>query len=190
MCELPEEAVTIPGEHYPENVHVLKVMEGSKVISIEPCCGTHCTNTKDIVDFCIVAERSSGVGVRSLRAVAGDRAVMAKQETRRLQEEVERLQREKWMQGQDNDAVGEMQRLKHEVNKAELPLLEKYKLVQVLEDVNKKVRIEVLLVFYSCMQEPLHLFFFCNTGNEWYLVACIACMLSSQVTCSVVMCWK
>ena len=66
----------VPGEAYPETVHVVKVESTkSELSSVEPCCGTHVSNTADLQEFAILNVRSSGLGNRSIKAVTRDAAI-------------------------------------------------------------------------------------------------------------------
>ncbi|KAK3907533.1 Alanine--tRNA ligase, mitochondrial [Frankliniella fusca] len=55
MWQIPLYTTLVPDETYPvENIHIIDISRGKKVISREACCGTHVLNTKDIGKFCIV----------------------------------------------------------------------------------------------------------------------------------------
>lgn len=70
----------VPGETYPDMVHVLRVQStDGDLISVEPCCGTHVRKTSDLQDFAIVNIKSSGVASRSIRAVTRSAATEAYQ---------------------------------------------------------------------------------------------------------------
>lgn len=48
----------MPGAVYPdENIRVLKV-ETDEIQSMEPCCGTHVRNTKELLDFHVISFKS------------------------------------------------------------------------------------------------------------------------------------
>lgn len=79
--------VFLPGEVYPDDVHVITTSlnanlnsggnEMSQILSMEPCCGTHLSNTGDIGSFCITDVKATGVGLRTIRAVCGENAAVA-----------------------------------------------------------------------------------------------------------------
>lgn len=64
----------LPGEVYPEEVTLVDL--GPQV---EPCCGTHLHNTKDVDSFVIVGFKSGSGGVKSVRCLTGDNARLARQ---------------------------------------------------------------------------------------------------------------
>lgn len=66
-----ENVVEIPGEHYPDPVHIVRLPNGHT----EPCCGTHLVKTGDIQAFAIVDSVSPSYGVRSFKCVTGENAV-------------------------------------------------------------------------------------------------------------------
>lgn len=57
----------------------------------EPCCGTHLLNTSDLLDFCIVGNKSVGRSTTSIYAVTGKRAMLARENGRKLLEELQEL---------------------------------------------------------------------------------------------------
>lgn len=65
---------TIPGVIYPDrNVRVLKIIDASsKFKSIEPCCGTHATNTSELQGFSFKHVKSDNRGMYEIEAVCGD----------------------------------------------------------------------------------------------------------------------
>lgn len=62
----------MPGSVYPdENISVLKV-KTDEILSMEPCCGTHVRNTKELHDFHIINFKSGRHrGLYRLEAVSG-----------------------------------------------------------------------------------------------------------------------
>lgn len=57
-----------------KNIHVVCIgKEG--MYSIEVCNGTHIKNTKNIVNFCIVSERSVSKGIRRIEALTNKKAI-------------------------------------------------------------------------------------------------------------------
>ncbi|XP_034234897.1 alanine--tRNA ligase, mitochondrial-like isoform X2 [Thrips palmi] len=52
--DIPPGTTVLPDETYPvDNIHIIDVKRGNKIVSREACCGTHIMNTKDIGKFCI-----------------------------------------------------------------------------------------------------------------------------------------
>ncbi|XP_063228280.1 alanine--tRNA ligase, mitochondrial [Bacillus rossius redtenbacheri] len=73
-----DDVTSVPGEVYPEEgIHLIEI-KSSKLTSREPCCGTHVANTGDLSDLCVVGVGAEGAGVRSLRAVTGPEAALAR----------------------------------------------------------------------------------------------------------------
>jgi len=144
FVELPTDAVKIPGEDYPEVVSAIMI-GGENLVSVEPCCGTHCSNTGDLKEFCITAEKSAGAGVRSLRAVVGEAALKAIQSGNILEEEVNQLKEYINSPQQGSfEAYYKIKSLRQKVNETEIPLLKKRNLLSNLEELNKKVRSQFL----------------------------------------------
>jgi alanyl-tRNA synthetase len=140
ITNLPSEAVLIPGELYPEEVFILSISDQDKIVSIEPCCGTHCKNTGDIQSFCIVSEKSSGTGVRSLRALAGSKATMARQEAKKLEEELTLLEKYDRQELKSQDLLEvKLQQVKLKLMNTELPLIQKQSLTSRLSVLEKQV---------------------------------------------------
>lgn len=73
MWQIPPYTTLVPDETYPvENIHIIDIKRGKKIISREACCGTHVLNTKDIGKFCIVevikSKKTSVCAVSGLEA--------------------------------------------------------------------------------------------------------------------------
>jgi len=67
--------VTLPGEVYPDQVSLIDI-DG---VQVEPCCGTHLLNTQDIENFVIVGFKSASRGVKSVRCLTGESAILARE---------------------------------------------------------------------------------------------------------------
>lgn len=66
----------IPGEIYPDqNISIVEICDSSlKLISREPCCGTHAENTKNLKDFCITNVKLAAKGSYVFYGVTGEKA--------------------------------------------------------------------------------------------------------------------
>ena len=78
--------ITMPEETYPEKVSVIE-LEGEPN-TVEPCCGTHVTNTADVQSFVILNVKTTHPGHKSLRCVTGNRAQMSREAGLQLISEV------------------------------------------------------------------------------------------------------
>merc|ERR1719430_2985061 len=65
--------ITLPGEVYPRQVSVIDVSK-----HIEPCCGTHLRNSKDVGSFVVTSVKTPSSGVKSVKCVTGDKALESK----------------------------------------------------------------------------------------------------------------
>ncbi|XP_050406839.2 alanine--tRNA ligase isoform X2 [Patella vulgata] len=89
------QAMNIPGvislqnEVYPDEVSVIKIGDN---VSTELCCGTHVTNTRDIIDFCITKLSGVSQGKKRVTCVTGDRATQAAKNKALLEEKYTQLE--------------------------------------------------------------------------------------------------
>ncbi|XP_059479816.1 alanine--tRNA ligase, cytoplasmic-like [Neocloeon triangulifer] len=136
LTDLPQGTVKTPGEKYPETVTVVTI---GKDVSIEPCWGTHCNNTADLLHFCIISETSDKTGALSLRALTGHKAQAAVQEGRQAEQEVSDLQLA--VQGSYNGSkISESVKvLMNKLKENDVPLLVKKRLINSLSEIDKKV---------------------------------------------------
>jgi len=74
-----ENVITLPGEVYPSIVSVINTSK-----HVEPCCGTHLHNTKDVGNVVIVSLKSPASGLKSVKCLTGEKAL----DSRRLGVEV------------------------------------------------------------------------------------------------------
>jgi alanyl-tRNA synthetase len=134
----------VPGVEYPD---ILTVVTIGDSVSVEPCCGTHCANTRDLLDFCITSEKSAGgSGLRSLRAITGEAAKEAFSAAEDLTQEVEQL--ENRAQGVDYDSVAihsAIKALRRSIDETEIPFISRRDLLKRIATVDKQVR-----KFLSC----------------------------------------
>lgn len=64
---------TVPGATYPDTgIRVLKIQDDAIAFeSIEPCCGTHASNTSQLEDFCLTSLKVNNSSSYHITAVAG-----------------------------------------------------------------------------------------------------------------------
>lgn len=139
LSDLPADTIKIPGEAYPESVFLIS-MSGDNPVSCEPCCGTHCNNTFDIIEFCITAEKSAGSGVRSLRALSGNSAIAAVQIGKNLKRKVTMVQ--EFLSSPNYHSFEghiKIKELNQNLTDSEIPLLMKKDLIEKVETMEKKV---------------------------------------------------
>ena len=75
MAKFPNKLViTLPNESYPPQVSVICLPD-----SVEPCCGTHVSNTADVQEFVITSVKTVGSGQKSMRCLTGPRAIKARE---------------------------------------------------------------------------------------------------------------
>jgi alanyl-tRNA synthetase len=143
LSELSADTIKIPGEAYPESVFLIS-MSGDSPVSSEPCCGTHCNNTFDVIEFCITADKSAGSGVRSLRALSGNSAIAAVQIGKTLERKVEMVQ--EFLDSQNYHSFEghkKIKEIKQNLADSDIPLLQKKLLVEKVEKMEKKVMQEL-----------------------------------------------
>ncbi|XP_065347331.1 alanine--tRNA ligase, mitochondrial isoform X1 [Cloeon dipterum] len=140
LQDLPENAVKRPGEHYPDIVSLI-TMGKEEQVSSEPCCGTHCNNTSDLLKFCILSTKSFGTGVRSVRATAGNLALTILQAGKEAEQEVLSLQ--SYLDSPEYDSFKASKEIKRMRAKFfehdQIPLVVKRRLESWLKKIDKKV---------------------------------------------------
>jgi len=75
--------ITLPGEVYPREVSLIDTFN-----HVEPCCGTHLQNSKDVGCFVITGVKTPTSGVKSVRGLTGLKAEESKRLGQEITEEV------------------------------------------------------------------------------------------------------
>ncbi|XP_075226737.1 alanine--tRNA ligase, mitochondrial [Lycorma delicatula] len=137
-----DDVLLIPGEVYPDkNILLIEICDvDNRLISKEPCCGTHVYNTGDISDFCLIDIKSKGTNNKSIKAVTGDNARIAlrnseliKEKIKFYGEKVNRLKNEKLESDNISKFELELQTFKSELLKS----TDQYFSYSVLLDANE-----------------------------------------------------
>ncbi|KAK9869469.1 hypothetical protein WA026_003224 [Henosepilachna vigintioctopunctata] len=89
-----DDVITVPGEIYPEEkIRLIEIKHGKNLISREPCCGTHVSNTGDIGNFSIIKMKSLGRSTVSLHGVTGKKSELAVKNGYEITDEIKRFQK-------------------------------------------------------------------------------------------------
>jgi len=75
--------ITLPGEIYPCEVSIIEVSK-----HVEPCCGTHLHNTKDVGNFVVTSVKSPGSGTKSIKCFTGQKAAESRRMGVELMDEI------------------------------------------------------------------------------------------------------
>ncbi|XP_045470743.1 alanine--tRNA ligase, mitochondrial [Harmonia axyridis] len=139
-----DDIITVPGEIYPEeNLRLVEIKEKDRVISREPCCGTHVTNTSDIEHFSLVKMKYLGRSTVSLNGVTGHNSKMATENGSEISDEVNMLKKtvSENIDKPDvlNIAVASL-RSKIIASETLLPVYIKQKCLKDLDDISKQVK--------------------------------------------------
>lgn len=139
-----DDITTVPGEIYPEeNLRLIEIKDHTKVISREPCCGTHVFNTSDIRNFSIIKMKSLGRSTVSLSAVTGEKSKSATENALEISDEVVMLQKtvSENIDKPDvlNIAVASM-RNKLIASGTVIPVCTKLKCLKDLDDISKRIK--------------------------------------------------
>lgn len=133
---------TIPGVIYPDrNVRVLKIIDASnKFTSMEPCCGTHATNTSELQNFSFKNVKSDNHGLYEIEAVCGDLVDNLQRDEKQFLSEFDNF-----MAGAENgdawhSVATEANRLKLFLYKNQIPYLTKEKRLAEIVKTEKTIR--------------------------------------------------
>merc|ERR1719315_159568 len=75
--------ITLPGEVYPRQVSVIDISK-----HVEPCCGTHLHNSKDVGSFVVTSVKTPSSGVKSVKCLTGIKAFESKLLAKNITREV------------------------------------------------------------------------------------------------------
>ena len=89
----------------------------------EPCSGTHLLNTMDIGHFVILSLRTTGPGLRSVRAVTGEAAVRARLRAEQLEDKLRTLEAEMRTAGDMRGLLEKVHDLERSLSSQDVPYL-------------------------------------------------------------------
>lgn len=139
---------TVPGAIYPENKIRLLTIKNEQINleSIEPCCGTHARNTKELEDFCFLSFKSN-TNNRSydISAVSGSLVQAVRYQREQIVQKFAELKEKVNRQLNDIDSwqliEDEAFRCKREIFEAIIPHITKVRLSSEIENVIKHIRL-------------------------------------------------
>jgi alanyl-tRNA synthetase len=152
--------VTVPGERYPEQVHIISLPESIS----EPCCGTHVLSTSDVQAFTIVNVKTLSSGVKSFRCLTGNPALKARDRGIALINSVSEMNAE--LDRLDNEGIGDKVVLARKINiklskinseefKNRIPYTVQVEMTEVLEDLKQHIRSNMRLDGKQTMLEEI-----------------------------------
>ena len=152
VCNLSDKSIdlnevtVVPGEVYPEKgVRLVSVggSYGRNLLSNEFCCGTHATNTDELVDFCITNVKMTGNNSYSFYAIAGESAAQAHHRGEQILKDVMHVKQdmENQKEGLENNEARVL-RLKNVVlnSNMQIPHCVKLKCIEILNDLTRMIK--------------------------------------------------
>lgn len=114
---------TVPGATYPDTgIRVLKVQDDANEFeSIEPCCGTHVSNTSQLEDFCFTSVKVNNSSSYHITAVAGQLVESLKSKEKIFQQNYEAFKKQVRC---DDNGVNEWTALESEASQMKRELSE------------------------------------------------------------------
>eukprot|EP00092_Neocalanus_flemingeri_P009035 GFUD01009721.1.p1 GENE.GFUD01009721.1~~GFUD01009721.1.p1 ORF type:complete len:799 (+),score=196.05 GFUD01009721.1:226-2397(+) len=137
-----ENIITLPGEVYPREISVIDTSK-----HVEPCCGTHLHNTKDVGNFVVVSLKSTATGIKSIKCCTGDKAMEARQlgvealeEILNFQSTVEHFCDEIYA-GKMNEILQKIEQMQQRISHPNFPYTVSVDLNSVLERYKRQVKV-------------------------------------------------
>lgn len=140
---------TLPGATYPdENIRVLRVRDTANGFeSIEPCCGTHATNTSELDDFCFTAMKVANSSSYHITAVAGRLVDAFKRREKEFLQQYAAFKEKLSANDDDNRSIKEWDTLDTEANALKrqilsglLPYITSGRILSEMETLEKTIR--------------------------------------------------
>lgn len=169
---------TVPGATYPESkIRLLTIKnEENDFESIEPCCGTHARNTRELEDFCFLSFKSN-TNNRSydICAVAGPLVQAVRYQGNKFVSNVARLKEKLNCVSNDIDSweliEDEASRIKSEIIEALIPHITKVRISSEIENVIKHIRLtKRAQIKQSIITEMIDVISKRDQNNESFLV--------------------
>lgn len=145
------QVTVIPGEVYPNDVSLIDISAEDKVISIEPCCGTHVLNTAHIESCTILSYKSHNHGTRSIKCLTGESSRAAVRNGEQLIAKIQQLevdiksnskQVEEQTLKQQGAELKTLKRLLHADDK-EMPFVVNKQISNVIAELSKVLKIKL-----------------------------------------------
>lgn len=169
---------TVPGATYPEsNIRLLTIKSKENDFeSIEPCCGTHARNTRELEDFCFLSFKSN-TNNRSydISAVAGPLAQAVRCQGETIVQNFAAF-KEKVNRGSNDidfweSIEGDANRMKREIYEALIPHVTKVKISSEMENVIRHIRLTKRAQFrQSITSEMIDVISKRDQNNESFVV--------------------
>jgi len=137
--EAVDNLISLAGENYPASVSLIS----GAGLHTEPCCGTHLLNTRDIGAIVITSLRGPAPGVRSVRAVTGEAAIMARQRSQELEDSVTCLEADVRSQSSSGDmkrVLGKIIILENSLSGHDVPYAAGKRLQSILSDMKQSIK--------------------------------------------------
>lgn len=135
---------TLPGATYPDNeIRVLKIID-NELESIEPCCGTHTSNTSELDDFCFTSVKVSNSISYHITAVAGKLVESFKVNEKNVHQNYEAFKKKVFSDNNkidDWEAIeSEASQIKRQLSDGQIPYITSAKLLSEMETLDKHIR--------------------------------------------------
>ena len=147
--------VSLPGATYPPHLTLVTVPG----LASEPCCGTHLLSTSDLGPMVVVALRTPGTGLRSLRCLTGLEAKAAMEEAERLCGEVARLGEKVELAEGGKDLLAlarRMGELKARLQSQDIPLVRGATLLSSLDQQQTRLQASLRLLQARSAEEQMN----------------------------------
>lgn len=137
---------TLPGATYPDNeIRVLKIIDNvNEFESIEPCCGTHASNTSELDDFCFTSVKVINSSSYHITAVAGNLVESIKENGKNFHQNYEAFKKKIFSADNEIDDWEEIEsessQIKRQLSDGQIPYITSAKALSELESLDKHIR--------------------------------------------------
>ncbi|KAG4069870.1 hypothetical protein HA402_009577 [Bradysia odoriphaga] len=140
---------TLPGATYPDNdIRVLRVKDDvNEFESIEPCCGTHASNTSQLEDFRFTSFKVNNSSSYQITAVAGRLVEPLKLKEIEFLRDYEKLKEKICSDPNDRNVEleameSQLNQLKRQLLDGQLPYITSARVLSEMEKFDKQIRVE------------------------------------------------